>query len=64
MVRFDLLVYLDKEDKPEVPSHNSLNVDNSVGRKKRNHALFEKSTELQVLRLSFVCEWGGGWVGG
>ena len=37
----DFLVFSDKDDKPEVPSHNSLNVDNSVGRKK-NPALFEK----------------------
>ena len=28
----DFLVFSDKDDKPEVPSHNSLNVDNSVGR--------------------------------
>ena len=63
MVRFDFLVYSDKDDKAEVPSHNSLNVDNSVGRKKRNHALFEKSREIQVLWLSFECKWGGG-VGG
>ena len=28
----DFLVFSDKVDKPEVPSHNSLNVDNSVGR--------------------------------
>ena len=34
----DFLVFSDKDDKPEVPSHNSLNVDNSVGRK-RTYAL-------------------------
>ena len=28
----DFLVFSDKDDKPEGPSHNSLNVDNSVGR--------------------------------
>ena len=43
----------------EVPSHSSLNVDNSAGRK-RTHALFEKSRVIQVLWLSFVCKWGGG----
>ena len=26
------LVFSDNDDKPEVPSHNSLNIDNSVGR--------------------------------
>ena len=35
----DFLVFSDKDDKPEVPSHNYLNVDNSVGRY-RTHALF------------------------
>ena len=49
----------DKDAKSEVPSHNSLNVDNSVGRK-RTHALFEKSRVIPVLWLSFVCEWGEG----
>ena len=34
-------VFSDKDDKREVPSHNSLNVDNSVGHQK-THALFEK----------------------
>jgi len=38
---------------------NSLNVDNSVGRKS-THALFEKSRVIPVLWLSFVCEWGVG----
>ena len=38
----------DMDDK--VPSHNSLNVDNSVGRK-RTHALFEKSRVIPVLWL-------------
>ena len=28
----NFLVFSDKDDKPEVPSHNFLNVDNSVGR--------------------------------
>ena len=28
----DFLIFSDKDDKPEVPSHSSLNVDNSVGR--------------------------------
>ena len=28
----DFLVFSDKDDKPEIPCHNSLNVDNSVGR--------------------------------
>ena len=58
----DFLVFSDKDDKSEVPSHNSLNVDNSVGRK-RTHALFEKSRVIPVLWLSFACEWGGGGVG-
>ena len=40
-------------------SHNSLNVDNSVGRK-RTQALFEKSRLIPVQWLPFVCEWGGG----
>ena len=31
------LVFSDKDDKSEVPSHNSLNVDNSVGRKRTTH---------------------------
>ena len=57
--RLDFLVFSDKDDKPEVPSHNSLNVDNSMGRKS-THALFEKSRVIPVLWLSFVCEWGGG----
>ena len=36
------LVFTDKDDKPEVLSHNSLKIDNCGGRK-RTHALFEKS---------------------
>ena len=40
-------------------SHNSLNADNSVGRK-RTQALFEKSRLILVRWLPFVCEWGGG----
>ena len=55
----DFLVFSDKDDKLEVPSHNSLNVDNSVGRK-RTHTLFEKSRVIPVLWLSFIHEWGGG----
>ena len=58
----DFLVFSDMDDKSEVPSHNSLNVDNSVGRK-RTHALFEKSRVIPVLWLSFICEWEGGWGG-
>ena len=58
----DFLDFSDKDDRLEVPSDNSLNVDNSVGRK-RTHPLFEKSRVIPVLWLSFVCELGrGGWV--
>ena len=32
-----LLVFLDKDDKLEAPSHNSLNIDNSVGLKEPTH---------------------------
>ena len=44
----DFLVSSEKDDKPEVPSYNSLNVDNSVGRK-GTHALFEKGRVISVL---------------
>ena len=56
MVRLSSLLS-DKDDK--VPSHNSLNVDNSVGRK-RTHALFEKSRVIPVL---WLMQMGGGGVG-
>ena len=52
------VVLSDKEVKPEVTSHNTLNVDISVGRK-RTDALFEKRRVIAVLWLSFVCELGG-----
>ena len=57
------LVFSDKDDKLEVPSHNSLNVDNSVGRQ-RTHTLYSyKSRAIPVLWLSFVCKWLVGEVG-
>lgn len=52
------VVLSDKDVKPEVTSHNTLNVDISVGRK-RTDALLEKSRVIAVLWLSFVCELGG-----
>ena len=45
------------DDKPEVPSHNTFNVDISVGRK-RTHALFEKSDPGAV--AVFRMRMGGG----
>ena len=58
----DFLVFSNKDDKPEVPSHNTLNVDNSVGRE-RTHAPCAKGRVIPVLWLYFVREWVAGWVG-
>ena len=56
----DFLVFSDKDDKPEVPSHNSLNVLWDV--KEPTH-YSNKSRVIPVLWLSFVCEWRLGEVG-
>ena len=47
----DFLVVSDNFVKPEVPSHKSLSVDNSV-------APTHCSPKSRVIPVSFVCEWG------
>ena len=54
-----MLCSRDNSEKPKVPSHNSLNVDNSVG---PTHYSY-KSRVIPVLWLSFVCKRGVGEVG-
>ena len=53
--RLDFLVFSDKDDKPGVPSHNSSNVDDSMGRKSTHG----DPRAVAVFRMRMG---GGGWV--